>query len=292
MRTMNALEPEGASDDVGSIPIGDLSLSPSKGKVAIKPFPLMSLPSELRLRIYEYHFADTASSVVDLDPDNHKKLWRMLALFKTCRMVYAESSHLYYSTRTFRIFPTHPGRFFKTKKPLLARLTAAKRSHLTSLELRLGPGWGKPPRGWVVNDALGLHNCVNVRRLTVFVECDPSDGIFKGFRREDNFYENFCKSLLEEILGELPQLEAVYFDAWSSVKKNGAMIRALAGVVVVNGRAIRWGPERGWTGGLDDEEEPATISRTSHAAVLSLGPRGPRPDDLDSIPRPDLLVMA
>lgn len=275
-----ASEVEGDSSDVNSIPIGDLSLGPPRPK-RHKPFPFMDLPSELRLKVYEFHFAEN-SGVVDLDPDNHKRLHRKLAIFKTCRQVYSEASHLYYSTRPFRIFPTHPGRFFKTKKPLLARLTSSKRACLTSLELRLGPGWNKPPRGWVVNPALGLHDCVNVRRLNVFVECDPSDAIFKGFRRSEGFYEGFSRGLLEEVLTQLPQLHTVHFDAWSSVKKSGAMMRGLLDVTAAHDRMIRWGPERGWTEDPDEDEE---------AAAVTLVP----PPSIDSVPfspQQGVLVMA
>ncbi|KAL2756715.1 hypothetical protein ACRALDRAFT_1062407 [Sodiomyces alcalophilus JCM 7366] len=255
-----ASEAELASD-VESIPIGALSLNPSKPKKKEKPFPFMSLPIELRLKVYDYHFANTTGQVVDLDPDNHKKISRLFALFRTCRTVYTEASHHFYSTTTFRIFPTHPGRFFKTKKPLLARLSASKRAQLTSLELRLGPGWNKPPRGWVVNPALGLADCVNVRRLTVFVECDPGDNVFKGFRRADGFYETFSRDLLRDVLAELPHVEAVYYDAWSSVKKTGAMMQGLFDVVLSNNRMICWGPERGWTGGIDDDEDRDASSK-------------------------------
>ncbi|KAM0329488.1 hypothetical protein ACHAQA_004797 [Verticillium albo-atrum] len=217
----------------------------------------MSLPGELRLKVYAHHFADSGK-VMDLDPDNHRRLHRKLALFKTCRTVYAEASHYYYSSRPFRLFPTYPGRFLKTKKPLLARLTPSKRSCLTSLELRLGPGWSSPPRGWVVNPALGLRDCVNVRRLTVFVECDPSDSVFKGFRRSEGFYEMFCQSLLSGVLAELPALEYVDFDGWSSVKKSGDMVKGLMEVAITNNRGIRWGPERGWT---DAKEEDDGVSK-------------------------------
>lgn len=255
-----ASETEFASD-VESIPIGTLSLEPSKPEKPEKPFPFMSLPIELRLKVYHFHFANSADEVVDLDPDNHKKIGKHFALFKTCRTVYIEASQFFYSTRTFRIFPTHPGRFFKTKKPLLARMNAAKRSQLTSLELRLGPGWSKPPRGWVVNPALGLADCVNVRRLTVFVECDPGDNVFNGFRRADGFYETFSRHLLKNVLAELPQVEAVHFDAWSSVKKSGAMMQGLFDVALSSDRTIRWGPERGWSGGINDEEDRQSSSR-------------------------------
>ncbi|KAF6843699.1 3 exoribonuclease family protein [Colletotrichum musicola] len=243
--------------EINKLPMSALTLEEKKARRNAKPFPFMSLPSELRLRVYDYYFEGTGD-VLDLDPDNYKKLHKKLGIQRTCRTIYTEVSHYFYSSRVFRIFPTHPGRFFKTKKPLLARLKPNQRSHLTSLELRLGPGWSKPPRGWVVNPALGLHECVNVRRLVVLVECDPSDGIFNGFRRSDGFYEGFCRSLLTEVLSEMPWLDTVTFDAWPSVKKSGAMMRTLLDVAAANNRKIRWGPERGWT---DEPEDEVPVSR-------------------------------
>jgi hypothetical protein len=211
-----------------------------------KPFRFMDLPSELRIEIYALHF-EGVGDVLDLDSANYKRIHKRLGILRTCRTIYHEASHLFYSTHTFRIFPTEPGRHFKTKKPLLARLKANQRRSLTSLELRLGPGWNKPPRGWVVNPALGLAECVNVRRLTVFVECDPSDNIFTGFRKADGFYETFSKNLLDGVLAEMPFVGRVHFDAWSSVKKSGEMMMGLLEVAHGRGRNIDWGPERNWT---------------------------------------------
>lgn len=262
-------ENEWDTDDItSSIPIGALTLDvplsnkkPPRPKV--KPFPFLALPSELRIKIYGYHFAGVGP-IVDLEPENYSRIHKKLAILRTCRTIYAEASHFFFSTYTFRLFPTH-GRFFKTKKPLIARLKPHQRTYITSLELRLGPGWNKPARSWVVNTALGLQDCVNVRRLVVFVECDPSDGIFKGFRRSDGFYENFSRNLLTNVLQDMPFLNSIEFDAWTSVKKSGDMMRGLLDITVANRLKIRWGPERGWSD-MDDEQNE--VMTTTTAAIM------------------------
>ena len=229
----------------------------------IKPFPFLALPSELRIKIYGYHFEETPQ-VVDLESDNYRRIHKKLAILKVCRTIYTEAAHVFYTTHTFRVFPTSPGRFFKTKKPLLARMKPGQRACITSLELRLGPGWSKPPKGWVVNPALGLADCVNVRKLTVFVECDPGDSVFNGFRRADGFYEDFSRNLLADVLQELPLVSRIHFDAWSSVKKSGGMMRGLLDMALAHGRQVCWGPERGWSD-LDEEE----IIQKAHAATAT-----------------------
>ncbi|KAK3309324.1 uncharacterized protein B0T15DRAFT_480 [Chaetomium strumarium] len=249
-------------DDLSEVPIHTLTLSDQTdalGENAVrqeqearKTFPFLALPSELRIEIYAHHFAE-CNRVIDLSFDNYKRIHKKLALFRTCRAIYHEAMYFFYSTRTFRIFPTLSGRPSTTKKPLLARLNARQRRLITSLELRLGPHWGKPPRSWVVNKALGLEDCVNVRKLTVFVEVDPSDNIFNGFRQADNFYELFTRNLLDNVLVQMPFLHSVHFDAWSSVKKSGPMMSGLLAVAEARGRRICWGPERGWTDHDDDE---------------------------------------
>jgi hypothetical protein len=265
-----------ADDQVAKLPIGALSLrdgSPAPEVVLKKPKPqpripfrFLDLPSELRIKIYQYHFCEV-SEVVDLDPDNHKRIHKKLALMRTCRTIYHEASHLFYSTTRFRIFPTTWGKPFKTKRPLLARMNTRQRSCFTSLELRLGPGWSKPPRGWVVNPALGLGDCVNVRCLHVFVECDPSDSVFNGFRRSDGFYEGFCKDLLVGVFKDMPFLRQVSFDAYSSVKKSGAMMQTLLQITRDEGKVISWGPERGWTD-QDEEVDPKSSHSAAKATAL------------------------
>jgi hypothetical protein len=223
-------------------------------------FPFLSLPSELRNKIYSLVFS-AAPSVLDLDPSTFSLLYRnkILALFAVCRQIHLESTHNFFSTHTIRLFPTYPGRYFKTKRPLLARLPKHYRASITTLELRLGPGWNNPPRGWVVNDGLGLKDCVSVRVLKVFVECDPSDVIFKGFRAGEGFYEKFAQALLEQVLQEVPNIQVVEFDAWNSVKRTGDMISGLGEVVAKHDKIVGWGPERGWQDEADHVCQSAVL---------------------------------
>ncbi|KAK4187937.1 hypothetical protein QBC35DRAFT_497692 [Podospora australis] len=257
-------EVEQKLEDQLSKELGELTLTGSeatdtdmekKKPEARKPFRFLDLPGELRAVVYGYHFAN-APRVVDLEPGNHLLIKRALCIVRSCRTLYNEAAYFFYSTRTFRLFPTYPGRYFKSKKPLLARLNARQRGWITSLELRVGPGWSAPPKGWVVTPALGLADCVNVRKLTMYVECDPSDGYFNGFRREDGFYEAFCQKLLRDSLAELPHLNSVTFDGYPGVKKSGGMMRGLLELAVTSGKMIRWGPDRGWT---DEEDEEAVV---------------------------------
>ncbi|PBP24295.1 hypothetical protein BUE80_DR004831 [Diplocarpon rosae] len=226
------------------------SAYPSEDEAATgnnKPFPFLSLPSELRSKIYTMVFS-YVPAVIDLDPSILKLFHRMqiFALFRVSRQIYRESAHHFFSTHTFRIFPIYPGKYFKTKRPLLARLVARGRQSITSLQLRVGPGWNNPPRGWVVNDALGLKDCIHVKVLKVFVECDPSDAIFAGFRKSEGFYERFSAALLEAVLKEIPSIQVVEFDAYTSVSRTGDMMTGLREVVARYDKVVAWGAERGW----------------------------------------------
>lgn len=237
------------------------------------PFPFMELPVELRVKVYSYLF-ENITDVIDLDPDNFRNIRKKQSIFYVCRRVHDEASHYFYSSKTFRIFPTYPGRFFKTKKPLLARLSPRCRACLTSLELRLGPGFANPPRGWVINEALGLKDMVNVRTLKVMVQVDTSSPMYNGFRakgEQAEFYENFSRGLLDRILNDVPSIIHVQMDGWPGVEKDGLMIRSLSEVVRKHKKIITWGTERGW-----DKEKTKDIidSIIAQTALLRIDPDG------------------
>ncbi|KAM0197745.1 hypothetical protein ACHAPA_003279 [Fusarium lateritium] len=250
-------------EDVNKLSLADLTIdvplipfNKPKRRVPASPFHFLSLPAEVRIQIYTYFF-DDVPVLLDLNPHNYKRVHKKLGLMRVCRQVHDEATFAFYSTRTFRLFPTYPGKYFKSKKPLLARLKPQQRRYATSLELRLGPGWNAPPRGWVVNPALGLADCVEVECLNVFVECDPSDNIFQGWRRSEGFYEAFSRNLLTDVLEALPSVHTVQFDGWTSVKKSGDMMQGLMKIVEEAGLGVEWGPERGWTDASDDGEDQA-----------------------------------
>ncbi len=201
-----------------------------------QPFPFFSLPYELRSKILLHVLA--IPDTIDLHPGNHRAAHHRLNLFLTSRRLHRESSRLFYSSHTFRIFPTH-GRFFGPKTvPLLARLPTHYRESLVSLELRLGPGWSSPPKSWWVDSRLGLEQMRNVRTVTVFVEIDPSHDVFKGFRIGKNFFTDFAAHLLEEIIQRLPGLAQIVFDAWPSVKQEGSLMKRLVEVAKQNRIAV------------------------------------------------------
>lgn len=238
----------------------DQDLQPEKREA----FRLLDLPSELRLKIYALVFK-SVPDVIDLDPDNYRSIHRSLSILHTSRQIHGEASHFLYSTKTFRIFPCH-GRFFSTKKPLLSRLSPRCRNSLSSLELRLGPGFASPPKTWAVTETLGLKDTTNVRVLKVMVQVDTSNPIFIGYRAkgaDDGFYELFSRNLLDRILCAVPSITEVQFDAWSSIQKNGAMMTALLGVVNKHRKVISWGPERGWANEKGKDIADLGIAKTS-----------------------------
>ncbi|KAF1818206.1 uncharacterized protein K489DRAFT_292257, partial [Dissoconium aciculare CBS 342.82] len=205
-----------------------------------QPFRFLDLPAELRLRIYDELLH--VSKPIDLDPLNYHQIAPRLRLFLTCRQIHHEAHHVFYR-QPVRLYPTH-GRFFHTKRALLERLPAQYRREITTLDLRLGPGWSAPPRNQHTRAELGLADCANLRRLRVFIEIDPSERTFDGFRGKnatEDTYLRFCLGLLDGVFAQCPGLHEVEFDAYPAVGRDAPLLTGLVARVAECGRRVAWG---------------------------------------------------
>jgi hypothetical protein len=210
----------------------------------VQPFRFFDLPAELRLRVYELLLV--FPKTLDLDPMNARNVAPHLRILYVSQRMHDEASRVFYSRNTFRVFPTH-GRYINKKHPLLAWLPRKNRVHITRLELRLGPGFTRPPKGWVVDSRLGLAATTRVYKLRVFVELDPSshpsfDGLMEGL----HFYTEYCIGLLRSLLAQIPSVSEVEFDAYSSVNKSSPLLTSLVDEAKLNQKTVTWGDERGW----------------------------------------------
>ncbi|KAI4615845.1 hypothetical protein J4E80_006264 [Alternaria sp. BMP 0032] len=209
-----------------------------------QPFRFFDLPSELRLRIYEELLV--FPKTIDLDPTNYRTVAPALRLFLVDHRMHDEASRVFYGRNTFRVFPIH-GRYINRKHPLLAWFPRKYRALLTRLELRLGPGFTKPPKCWVVDSRLGLAAVKKVYKLKIFVEIDPaSNEVFEGWRVGNDFYTEYCVGLLRGLLAQVPSIDDVEFDAYPSVSKDSPLLRGLVEETKLNQKRVAWGPERGW----------------------------------------------
>jgi hypothetical protein len=245
-RRIKTQDIDALASQLETLDIASEALTDADEAPPIQPFRFLALPYELRLRCYEQLLV--VPTTIDLDPANTRNLVRPLRLFLVSHAVHAEASRVFYSRNTFRVFPTH-GRFFHTKWPLLSRFPRTYRSYITKLELRLGPGWTKPPKGWVVDGRLRLADAKAVYMLKVFVECDPaSSEIFEGFRHGEGeqFYTSFCVGLMRGLFSQLPAVSRVEFDAYPSVSRSSPLLKALVDEAKLGQKKIVWGPERGW----------------------------------------------
>lgn len=210
------------------------------------------LPAEIRLKIYELVLV-RPSSTIDLDTLNYRIIRPRLSCFLVCRRMHHEAYHVFYGStqQPLRLFPTSPtaGRLLYTNKPLLYRVGPRYRSAIRAIELRLGPGWSKPPRCWHTGEQHGLVDCISLRIIKIFVEIDPSGDFFDGFRGHGNTkdtYKVFCANILRGIFEQVPSIEIVEFDAFPAVSQDTSLVRTLMAEASEAGKRITWGPLRGW----------------------------------------------
>lgn len=182
-----------------------------------------------------------------------------------------EEAYRVFYAQPIRLFPQATSRFFHTKKALLQRLPVRYREAIATMELRLGGGWSKPPRCQNVQPQLGLANCVHLRLLKIFVEIDPSDALFVGYRgmnATEDTYKWFCFDLLHGILDQVPSIEAVEIDAWPGVRPDSPLVAALRRKVEEFNKRLLWGPLRGFE--KEDRAGPGLIGLESAMASLGL----------------------
>lgn len=207
------------------------------------------------------------------DSDNWRVTYPRFALFLVSHRMHEEAYRVFYA-QPIRLFPAPAGRFFNTKKPLLARLPTRYREVVNTIELRFGPGWSRPPRCQNVQPSLGLMECTSLRNLKILVECDPSDSFFNGFRGSgatEETYKWFCVDLLAGIIEQVPSLETVEIDAW--VKKEVPIVKALEVLVESANKRLLWGPclkQR------EIEDELRLLSLGKAMASMSIAKEAPR----------------
>ncbi|KAJ5468375.1 hypothetical protein N7475_006127 [Penicillium sp. IBT 31633x] len=250
-------------------------------------FRFLELPSEIRLHIYHYvlftptrksaskrlggNVGSSAKKSKPLAPSSHR-----VALFLVSRQVHDEATHYFYSTQTFRVFPVQDF----LRMPTVRALPRRHRHSITTIELIVGASWTAPPKSWVVNQGLGLHDMDLARTLKVFVQCDPSHPVFEGFRISKDYYTDFCGKLLKQILERLPGLVQVEFDGWPSVEKNGPLMSRLLAETHEAKKKVLWGPDRGWS---DMQEETNKKHDINDADAAFDGLRTYPPDVVETL---------
>ena len=133
-----------------------------------------------------------------------------------------------------------------------------------------------------MNHKLKLEKCHNVRVLKLFVECDPSQPSFKGFRISETFFTDFASELLKECLNRLPALEVVSFETFPSVEWDGDLMRCLQDEARRAGKRIVH---------VREEEEMENGPATSGSTKTMTAGEGEKTGDREDGPPPTVRAL-
>jgi hypothetical protein len=229
-------------------------------------FPFLSLPPEIRNRIYflNWHGASTSDLHHKPIPPLSATDRGRLNLTLVSRRLHAESTHLLYSTTTFRLFPLQDFQYLPT--PL--SLPPHYRSHITSLSLIVGSSWTNPPASWKVGKGLirALSRIKLLRVLKIFVEVDPSIPMFARYRRSEGFYTEWCGELVRDVLKAIVgTCEIVEADGNPGVDPRGQLASRICEEVRASGRVMRYGPD--WKAKLEAGDAGMLVTMAAGVAL-------------------------
>ena len=92
----------------------------------------------------------------------------------------------------------------------------------------------------------------------MFVEVDPSQAMYKGYRRSETFYTLFSGRLFERVCGRLAALEEVRLDGFSSVSSTGLLVQVLVDVAQGKNKRVVWADSL-MIGRLEEKHEVGVI---------------------------------
>lgn len=124
-------------------------------------FPLMKLPLEIRIMIYEFHFLQPMDCGIRQRSCPAGELcWfyndvSVRMFFMLSKAIYAEAMPVYYRTKTFRVD-------YGRVSNVLAKIGPEQRQYITKIAIGFDPFYASP-------DVPLLMDCPSLKELTIFV---------------------------------------------------------------------------------------------------------------------------
>lgn len=241
-------ETETSSTDLDD-EFGDMTLS-DDSEDCISPFPLLSLPPELRNRIYTLILFS-----LPREPKCHPSRRLPTAFFLASSQIHEEASYVFYTSHRFRIYPIQEFR----PLPTLFEVPPTYRNLLKRVQVVLGPGFTSPPPSLRVTReiASALGKLDRITCLDVFVALDPSHPVFAKLKAARQF-PDFAGGLLRDLLKAMPQIEAVSIDRNPGVRRDGPLLTRLQLEIEKQERRLYW-----------DDKDADTSLNTNYSTVCN-----------------------